>query len=242
MRKLRVNLRLANTSREEQSERSIVPFAFSAGCLMAFGRSLKSIYLAVAATALLPAAMAKDSLPAMPFYVLQAHTVAVMIDPDATVSLLDPNANQTAQKDVEAALSKWGRFETVLNPVDADIVIVLRKGTSKSTDVTAKDPRQNSRPGSYTDGDISIGAHQGSPTPSPTTPQGQRGGYPNIPPGNPLPTHPQTNPGPPGPTPPTRPDTNTNPQVETGTRDDAFSVYLGHTDKPTDREPSWMYV
>ena len=227
---------------QEPQERKIVPLYFLRGCPMLSSRSVKCTYLMLAATVLMPAALAKDSSPAVPFYVLQAHTVAVMIDPDATVSLLDPHANQTAQKDVEAALSKWGRFETVLNPVDADIVIVLRKGTSKSTDVTAKDPRQNSRPGSYTDGDISIGAHQGSPSPSPTMPQGQHGGYPNIPPGDPLPTHPQTNPGPPGPTPPTRPDTNTNPQVETGTRDDAFSVYLGHTDKPTDREPSWMYV
>ncbi len=203
---------------------------------MVSSRSLKCMWLVLAATVLMPAALAKDSLPAVPFDVLQARTVAVIIDPDAAVSLLDPDANKTAQRDVEAALSKWGRFETVLNPIDADIVIVVRKGTSKPADVTVKDPRQNSRPGSYTNGDIAIGAHHGSS--SPPTAQGQHG-Y-NIPPGDPLPAHPETNPGETPPVPPPRPETN--PQVETGTRNDVFAVYRGHTEKFTNSEPSWMYV
>jgi hypothetical protein len=173
------------------------------------------MYLVAAASVLMPAALAKDSLPAMPFYVLQARTAAVMIAPDAGTSLLDPNANQTAQKDVEAALSKWGRFETVLNPVDADIVIVLRKGTGRQEDPTVvKDPRQGSRPGSNTNGDIAIGAHHGPPPP-------QRGDISGQSP-DPLPE--------------------SYPQVESGTRDDGFVVYQGKTDTPTAGEPGWFYI
>jgi hypothetical protein len=42
--------------------------------------------------------------PAVPAYVLKAHTVAVLIDPEAGTSLTDPMANKTAQDDVEKAL------------------------------------------------------------------------------------------------------------------------------------------
>lgn len=169
----------------------------------------------LAACALMPAAIAKDNLPAMPFYVLQAQTVAVMIANDAAVSLLDPNANRTAQSDVEAALKKWGRFEVVLNPVDADIVIVIRKGTGKQEDPTVvKDPRQGSRPGSTGNGEIVVGGHHGTPPP-------QRGDISAQSP-DPLPQQ--------------------SPQVETGTRDDGFVVYTGKTDTPTAGEPGWIYI
>ena len=49
----------------------------------------------------------KSTLPA---YVLRAHFVAVIIDPDAGISIENPRANENAQKDVEAALLNWGRF------------------------------------------------------------------------------------------------------------------------------------
>lgn len=183
---------------------------------MVFSRSLKCISLALAATALLPAAVANDRGPLLPLYVLQAHTVTVMIDPRAGRSLSDPNANQTAQKDVESALSKWGRFQMVLNPVDADVVIVVRKGI-KPTDPTVNDPGQNRRPGADTNGDISVGIQHGRP---PTQP-GQHGDLS----GEPSPAQ-----------------TQTYPQAEGGTRDDAFVVYKGHTDEPTNSDPSWMWV
>jgi hypothetical protein len=173
------------------------------------------MYLVLAATALMPAAIAKDREMAMPFYVLQAQTVAVMIAPDAAVSLLDPNANKTAQKDVEDALKKWGRFQTVLNPVDADIVIVIRKGTGRQEDPTVvKDPRQNSRPGAAGNGEIVVGGHHGTPPP-------QRGDISGQSP-DPLPQQ--------------------DPQIETGTRDDGFVVYAGRSSAPTNSEAGWIYI
>src|ERR1019366_6524446 len=87
---------------------------------------------------LIAPAFAKDSKPAVPAYMLTARTVAVMVDPNAGISLSDPNANQTAQRDVEAAILNWGRFTTVMGPQQADLVIVLRKGHGKLVDETAQ--------------------------------------------------------------------------------------------------------
>ena len=183
---------------------------------MASSRSLKCVYLVLAATALLPAALAKDKGPVLPIYVLQARTVAVIIDTQAGRSLSDPNANETAQKDVETALLKWGRFETVLNPGDADIVIVVRKGTGKLADATVNDPRQNRRPGSITstDGAISVGVQHGHPPRQP----GDVSGEPQM-------SEPELH-----------------PQVEVGSRDDSFVVYPGHTNEPSNSVPGWRYV
>jgi hypothetical protein len=83
----------------------------------------------------------KNTLPA---YVLQAKTVAVVIDPSAGISIDDPRANETAQKDVEAAFLKWGRFEPVSDPKTADLIVMVRKGNSHLMDDTMPDPRQNS--------------------------------------------------------------------------------------------------
>ena len=46
----------------------------------------------------------------LPDDVLEASTVLVVVDPDAGMSLDAPNANRTAQEDVERALMNWGRF------------------------------------------------------------------------------------------------------------------------------------
>ena len=70
----------------------------------------------------------KNTLPA---YVLNARTVAVVIDPHAGFSIDNPQANRDAQKDVESALLNWGRFNPVLNAENADLIIVVRKGTGR---------------------------------------------------------------------------------------------------------------
>jgi hypothetical protein len=79
----------------------------------------------------------------LPAYVLQAKTVAVVIDPSAGISIDDPRANEMAQKDVEAAFLKWGRFEPVSDPKTADLIVMVRKGNGRLMDDTMPDPRQN---------------------------------------------------------------------------------------------------
>src|SRR6201999_4156353 len=70
----------------------------------------------------------------LPAYVLQAKTVAVVIDPNAGLSIDDPRANEVAQKDVEAAFLKWGKFEPVSDPKTADLIVMVRKGNSRLMD------------------------------------------------------------------------------------------------------------
>jgi hypothetical protein len=121
---------------------------------------------------------AKKTLPP---YVLAATTVAVVIDPEAGEPLADPRANRVAQKDVETALLNWGRFQTVMGIQEADLVIVVRRGTGKFISQTVKDPRQGDRTGviNPTDEGISIGAqhgpHPAGPTPGESGPQSEVG-------------------------------------------------------------------
>jgi hypothetical protein len=89
-------------------------------------------------------AFAKDKTKnILPAYVLQAKTVAVVIDPSAGISIDDPRANEMAQKDVEAAFLKWGRFEPVSDRKTADLIVMVRKGNRHLMDETIPDPRQN---------------------------------------------------------------------------------------------------
>jgi hypothetical protein len=111
---------------------------------------------------------AKDKTKStLPPYVLQARTVAVIIDRAANMSIDDPQANLTAQRDVEAALLKWGRFEPVSNGEAADLIVVVRKGNERLMDETVPDPRQGS-------GGINPIDHSGSIGP-------QRTSQPNLP-------------------------------------------------------------
>jgi len=78
----------------------------------------------------------KDKKKILPAYVLQARTVLVMVDPEAGISPLDPNANRIAQQDVEKALMNWGRFTPVMDAQTADLVVSSRRGHGKAANPT----------------------------------------------------------------------------------------------------------
>lgn len=196
------------------------------GALMHRGRLVH----AISAGLLLPfLAMAKDKPKStLPTDVLQARTVAVVIDPSAGVSLDDPRANEVAQRDVETALLNWGRYQPVLSGQSADLVIVVRRGTGKIASGTVHDPRQGRRPVTIdpTDTGIDVGAQRGQPPPyAGDTPDASQGS--SIPSQN-------------GPMIDQRPQ----PQAEIGnaTSEDSFLVYRGRTENPLDSSPVWRYL
>jgi hypothetical protein len=184
---------------------------------------------AMAASLLLPSlTLAKDKAKLiLPADVLQAHTVAVIIDPAAGVSLDDPRANEVAQRDVETALLNWGRYQPILSGQSADLVIVVRRGTGKFASGTVHDPRQGRRPVSIdpTDTGIDAGAQHGPLPP-------YAGDTPDASQGSPIPSQS-------GPMMDQRP----HPQAEIGTTtsEDSFLVYRGKIDAPLDAPPVWRY-
>jgi hypothetical protein len=102
-------------------------------------RFLALILLAV------PLAGAKDKKKViLPDYVLKAQTVLIVINPDAGVSPQNPNANWVARQDVERAIMDWGRLTLAMEPLTADLVISVRRGTGKTVSPTVSTP--DSRP------------------------------------------------------------------------------------------------
>jgi hypothetical protein len=153
----------------------------------------------------------------LPFYVLHARTVAVIVDPEAGVSIEDPQANQVAQKDVEKALLSWGRFEPVLSTQSADLIIVVHRGHGRLAEQTISDPRQNSRPGmiNTTDNSATIGVQHGQPP--------NQANQPNV-------YNPESA------------QETVHPQTEIGTPDDSFTVFQGGVQSHLDGSPAWRYV
>jgi hypothetical protein len=161
-------------------------------------------------------------------YILQARTVAVIVDPGAGVDPEDPRANQVAQKDVETALMNWGRFQPIMSTAEADLIIVVRRGHGRLVDGTITDPRQNDRVGviNPTDNGIGVGAQRG---PQPGLGGGDSGvRYPQG--GNPQSGAPSPQPSTP------------TPQLEVGGGDDWFTVYEGKVAKPLNGAPGWRYI
>jgi hypothetical protein len=154
----------------------------------------------------------------LPPYILQAHTVAVVVDPSAGIDPEDPRANQVAQKDVETALMNWGRFQPVMGPQGADLIIVIRRGHGRLVDTTISDPRQNNRAGvaNPTDNGMGIGAQNGRAP--------NLGGSPNSPDQRPPQSQaPQT-------------------QTEIGGVEDSFTVFDGSVERPLNGAPGWRYT
>ena len=96
-------------------------------CLVAAGKDKKKIIL--------------------PTDVLEARTVLVVIDPEAGIAVDAPNANRTAQGDVEKALMNWGRFTLAPDVSTADLVISVRKGNGKVVQPTIGGVPTNNRAG-----------------------------------------------------------------------------------------------
>lgn len=119
------------------------------------------LILVVVTSAAIAGPKKKDLLPA---YVLKARTVLVIVDPDVGVSMSAPQANKTAQDDVEKALMKWGRFVPVIAGMPADLVITVRKGSGKVVEPTIGGGT-NDRPVivQQTDSSIRVGGQIGRP-------------------------------------------------------------------------------
>jgi len=175
--------------------------------------NIRDLALVSAVLALISVAPAKDKKKVLlPNYVLQAHTAYVVIEPDAGISVTNPNGNRTAQEDVEKALSNWGRLSPVMSPQTADLVISVRKGSGRNVNPTIGGV-PNNRPVTMqpTDGGIRGGAQQGAPPPvnDTTAEPPQSGPY---------------------------------PRAEVGSADDVFAVYRGGVEYPLDSPPVWRYT
>ena len=103
---------------------------------------------------LVPQANAKNKKKQMlPEYVLRAQTVAVVIRPEAGEPLTSPNANRTAQTNVETAITKWGRFKVMQNAQAADLIIAVRTGHANGPTIrnSPADRRTNDEIGNIPD-------------------------------------------------------------------------------------------
>ena len=150
----------------------------------------------------------------LPAYVLNAHTVAIIIDPKASISIDDPQANQTAQRDVEAALLRWGRFEPVPTTQGADLIIVVRKGSGHLTDETMHGAPQNNRPAASTLPAMEVRWGRNMACHREFR---KRLGW-------------------------DRATKAPRPQMEIGDTADSFAVFQGGKEKPLDSAPAWKYL
>ncbi|HUD65980.1 MAG TPA: hypothetical protein VMQ17_15435 [Candidatus Sulfotelmatobacter sp.] len=98
----------------------------------------------------------------LPEDVLRAQTVAVVIRPEAGEPLTSPNANRTAQTNVENAITKCGRFKVIMNAPAADLIIAVRTGHANGP--TIHNSPADRRPNDYI-GDIPDASQQGRSSP-----------------------------------------------------------------------------
>ncbi len=175
---------------------------------------LARVFIALAAAVLVftaPLTAKTKQKPTLPVYVLEARTVAVVIDPEAGELPSDPQANRVAQRDVETAFENWGRYHPVIATQGADLIVVVQRGSGKSISPVIRDPRQANRPGSVrpTDGGVDIGVQQGREPPLSGSPSDdeQRPGW----------------------------------GSQIGDGQDVFRVYRGNVEQPLDLPPVWQY-
>jgi hypothetical protein len=149
----------------------------------------------------------------LPDVVLNAQRILVVIRPDAAEPLTNPRANRSAQDEVERAISKWHRFDLVMDSSTADLIVAVQKGHSGGP-VIRNLP--NDRPVVFQSGGVPgagvrIGAQQGRP-PDLTEPGiGPQDSGPQL-------------------------------GSQVGPSEDMFEVYLGGIDRPLDAPPIWRYT
>jgi hypothetical protein len=171
----------------------------------------RSLALSLLLTCCLFAAGKDKKKIILPKDVLDAGTVLVVVDPDAGIAVEAPNANRTAQQDVEKALMNWGRFTLASDVSTADLIISVRKGNGKVAQPTIGGVPANNRPVIFEPSDSggTFGGHRGNPT--------QAGGPTGAQPQNP------------------------HPQVEIAPVQDMFAVYRGRRDNALDAPAVWRY-
>ena len=174
---------------------------------------LRNIALALVIASLPITVFCKDkNKQELPDIVLQAHTVLVVVDPDATDSARNPAENEQARLDVEQALMNWGRFTFATDARTADLVISVQKGHSGSMSPTigrgGNTPPVVMNPGQ---GGVTIGGHQGTQPP--------------------LTSDPSSDPQNTGP----------RPGAQIGQSQDELKVYRGGVEYPLDGAPLWRY-
>ncbi len=175
-------------------------------------RRVSIVFLFLLLLSVLPTQAKHKKKQLLPEDVLRAQTVLVVIHPDAGEALTAPLANRNAQDEVERAITKWGRFNLVMDAYTADLIIAVRKG-NKSGPIIAHSPADD-RPVIFQPGigDARIGQQQGRP-PDLSQPlpgdMGNRG--------------PQLG-------------------TQVFSSDDTFEVYRGRMEYPLDASPVWRYI
>ncbi len=175
-------------------------------------RRVSIVFLLLSLLSVLPTQAKDKKKQLLPEDVLRAQTVMVVIHPDAGEAVTAPLANRNAQDEVERAITKWGRFNLVMDAYTADLIIAVRKG-NKSGPIIAHSPADN-RPVIFQPGiaDARIGQQSGRP--------------PDL--SQPLP----------GDTGNRRPQLGT----QVFSSDDTFEVYRGRMEYPLDASPVWRYI
>jgi hypothetical protein len=172
----------------------------------------RALFLALVLLAV-PLGNAKDKKKVvLPDYVLKAQTVLIVISPDAGTSLQNSSTNWIARQDVEKAIMNWGRLTLAMEPLTADVVISVRRGTGKTVTPTISNPSDRPVIMEPSDQGIRIGAQHGTPPPV-------------------------TNPGMGGPI-----DSRPHPSTQIGPSEDMFEVYRGRVEYPLDNAATWRYI
>jgi hypothetical protein len=112
--------------------------------------------------ALVPLAGAKNK-QALPNYVLDAQTIAVVIMPDAGEPVTDPAVNRTAEQNVEKALLQWGRYRLIPDALTANLIVAVRKGHAGGPAISSAPIDTRPVILQPSPGTIYVGGQQGAP-------------------------------------------------------------------------------